>query len=1116
MNSEWKSGLNAAQRQAVEHDAGALIVLAGPGTGKTHAIIARLRRLIEDGEDPSRILALTFSVKAAEEMRSRLARAVGPRQAGQVTASTFHAFGNRILQRFGDTIGLRRQRTIMDSAQQHRLLRSLIRAHDLFGYMAAQGRELAAIPAVSFIQRCRNAARTPSESLRHARMMAERIQENREGLAGDALAAASHAALEFEHHARLFEAYDFACFERGLMTYDDFLTLPLRIFAEKPFAAAIIRDEFRRVLVDEFQDVNRAQIELLRHLAPPRLPSGAAPDLCVVGDDDQAIYGFRGSDSRAFGRFAAIWQDHKTVELTENYRSGRRIIDAANALISRCESRFAPDKEIEPAHARAAMPPGTLEGVILEDDSHTGLTIAAMISAARSADSPPAYRSFGIIAPSNSMVEAVRNVLEIQGIPVAIRRKHSPTDDAAVQDLLACMRLLADPGGPGAGAATLRLLTRPPFFVSAERVLRLQQAYDHQMSWKTIEERRSLIDWLGGHEHDDAALPRFLRLAETLRQMSIGTPAETTVRHIVRLAELAHGEDLSPEARAGRITDLAAVMRWAQSRQPHLDEPGDIAALSRYYNDLSEDERDLAPPGDERLDSSGDDAPDPEGGPDAVWIMTAHKSKGLEFDTVFLARCRPGPGGFPNRRSDENDGFPPPEFLGQERDSREDEQRRLFYVACTRAKRRLVMLAKQKKSRGDATDYFIEFTQDTPGLEVAVRQAADILKEAGLSPQSDSLITDEASEAFRRDEAISHESALIRQSCYAALHDAADAMLSDEGLESIRARLADAAGALRSIEIFRATGAVTDALVEPFASRIQRLSERLNRPVAHTAAGRGMRPPLTLSYSIIDSYHRCPRCFYVTHILGISEPQDARLSVGQVVHEAIEKFSAEAREAEADGRLPPGLARLHQIGEASMRASWPMNVPFDEKIREQVLAQLAMFFEKYDQASANIIAIERKTTFLYPDPGGGDPHKFIAKIDRIDQPPPPDVGLRIVDYKTGAATGKLREPEKGDLQMYIYAVALQAALDEAPIAGDGALALIDPVAAPPPGRAEYWLLSTGERGVIALDKLDLAKGRRQIDEAITGMLAGRFERGKNCKGLCEWLPRDDPPTEDVL
>jgi superfamily I DNA/RNA helicase len=1120
------STLNQGQRKAVDHTGGPLIVLAGPGTGKTHVITSRVARLVEQGADPSSILALTFSVKAAAEMRRRFAVAIGPRRAEQICATTFHSFGNRIMARFGDLIGLRRERTIMDGAQQIRLLRSLIRRHGLFEHMAARGREQAAEPMKAFIGACRNAARSPRDAMLYAETMLRRAQQNPDGLTGDALVAAHQEAIEFDQRARLFAAYDDECFERGLLTFDDFLTTPLRIFAQHPFAASIVRDELRHVLVDEFQDVNRAQVELLRHIAPPKLPSGARPDLCVVGDDDQAIYAWRGAHSKAFAEFEKAWGAAQRAPLTENYRSGRAIITAANAVISRCGTRFDPDKIIEQARAPRDGAPGNgvVEGVILDDDKHAGIAIVAMIRRAREMDPSLAFSKFGVLCRGNSAVSSVVAALEMHGVPVAVRERPSPLDDQAVQDLLAWLRLLADPTGPAAGACVRRLLLRPPFFVPMDRVTRWVKSYETEQSWNGEDARPTLLSWLVARSKDDPALDRFLILAEELRRFAAQNTGALTVRRVIARAELAYAEpEMSSAARARRVSALAAAIRWAESRQPHFDPPGDVAALMSYYDDLPPGEDEFAAPGDERLDGAAEQE---SSDLDAVSVMTAHKAKGLEFDTVFIVKCRPN--GFPDKKRDEEDPAPA-EFLGYVRDGHEDEERRLFYVACTRAERRLVMLAKAKKKKGEATDFFIELEQETPGLSMSVLDGTQIIEGAGLSPDSAGEVDDAEAAEARRQKLLAREAALVRQSAFAALHDASDARLNDAALSGVQHRLASAAEALRAIDLLRTTGALPPMLPAAHEPRLRELASQLERG-APAAGPVGLKPPLKLSYSAIAAYQKCGRCYFLSQFHGVREATGENVSLGAFVHEALRRFTDECRRAEEDGRFPPGHERLLELAQIVCREQWPPSLPFDREILDQMRAQLTNFHERFDAHSANVLAFETAVRFRYPCPrDAGRWHTFTAKFDRLDQPL--GAGVRLVDYKTGHNAAKFLEPKRDDLQMSIYAMALHVYFkmsdgDRARRPDGEELPLLGAEIQPPPGVAEYWLLSTGQRGSIAFDQLRLDKARKTIDEAIMGMLRGEWPRGHTQDGPCpgcawvgdDWTPERPPesPAQEMF
>lgn len=1089
-------GLNEQQRAAVEWSGGPLIVLAGPGTGKTRVIIARIARLIEGGADPRTIMGLTFSVKAAEEMRSRLAAAVAPRAAEAVTLSTFHAFGRGIIARFGDFVGLSPAPTIMDSARVKRLLRRIVRELNLFPELLASGREPVLDRLAGFVSQCRNAAKSPAEARACGEAWVKRAAANEAGLEGDALEAERLRARAFEQASRAFERFDAECARLGLATFDDFLAQPIRILREKPQPGVFLRDEIRHIVVDEFQDVNPAQLELLRALAPP----STTPDLCVVGDDDQAIYSFRGADTHAFSRFASIWAGAETIPLTTSHRCAPPILAAANAVIRRAASRFAPDKTIE---AAPDAPRGSAEGVLLAKKRKEGEIIAAMILADRAANADRAWSSYAVLARTNTVRDEVAAALEVDGIPVDLRRPSSPLDDAAVLDLLAWARLIVDPSSV---IDARRLLLRPPMNAPLDAVT----AWEHE--WGALRaESPAYGEFLEGRDHESAR--RLAYLLRELRGRAALAPADAMIEEIIRRAGLARAESLTIAGRAARVEALAAVLAFARDRQAHLDPPGDLSEFLSYYADLDEKDRLFRVKGDESLDSSGGEAGERSGGIDAVTVLTAHSAKGLEFDTVFVARVRPG--GFPGK--DQNRAPPIEIPVGfrtagaHEPDERGDEERRLFYVACTRAKRRLVLLAEERKTISKSIDYFNELTRETPGLELPVTEDEAWLKQAAAARDGEAgppPETEEAPEpvapASRRRALLDRAARRAHHQALAALHDATRPGTDEAALASIESRLVESARALAAIARLDAEGAIPPEFRAPEWAR--RIASLLDRPEAATLAARRPEPPLELSYSHLTDYEACPRCYYVKYLLRLDEPRSAELTLGTIAHEALNRFMAEFTRAESEADRPdalPGRERLLAIGEEAYRRHAALAGNGDDELRARLMAQLGLYWEKLHDPTAQTIELERAFTILHPR--GGHAHRLKGKVDRIDRLA--DGRFRIVDYKTGRARSELSKPERSDPQMAIYAMALPSIVGGERDADDAPGRSGEPPAAHP-GTAEYWILSTGERGVIDLSNLDLDNVRQRLDAMIDGLLAGRFEKEarheRTCKGLC-WL-----------
>lgn len=1153
------SGLNTAQRAAVVHDSGPLMVLAGPGTGKTRVITHRVAHLIrERGVDPENIVAVTYTVKAAKQLRERLHELVGEVAEG-VHAHTFHGLGYRLIRRFADVIDLPPPSMttdsgggggIMDSAQERRLLRAIITRHNLFPHARAAGLDSAVDQVSRAVAVLADAAISNDDarafiSAARVRLVSGRGMGDRtldaaaldaEKARVDRLADIITAAEHFEHARRA----------SGTLSYADLITLPTRILVSSPHAAAIIRDEYRHIVVDEFQDVNIAQIRLLQAIAPPE----KSPDLCIVGDDDQSIYEFRGADDRAFARFAALWTGAAQIELSENYRSARVVIDAANSIIARATARFAPDKRItEPAKPDPARNAGaSVRCIQLRDDKLDGETIAAMLLLDRgeSGESPPRpWKSFAVVCRSHTDAARVKDAFDIEGIPALVARTGAAAEDEGVKDVFAWIQAIVR---PRLTHSVVRLLVRPPFSAPLAKVQQWERAYRARLSRfeaangegfdeLTGTDPGGFVDFLAANHAEDAHVARLAAWHDEFRTFNASHAAAETIFRIITATDPAHADLLPARERARRVSDLVTLVRFARERQARLDEPGDLRAFWSYYEDLSEHDQKLGDSAggttDERIDgapgalgASGSSAEDDA--PDAVRIITAHSAKGLEFDTVFVPRVSPSYGYGKSGSSDDGPDFPdglivrdlPGNAAGglSDKERRLAEERRVFYVACTRAERRLVLLAKKNKSRSKSTHFFEEIVHDsTPDLaaRIQVLVGDEQLKEAaraglGRSIAAERTALDEEAMHFVlaqvRREVFDRARREIRTRAAAALDHAAGPDASPDRADESGAVLRDAAARLAALAYAQAHDAPPAWAAERNVGEyIRTILERAGSADASSAASARAaliipRPPLDLSYTVIDQYERCPRCYYLRHVLGLDPLPGAAQVVGSAVHEAMEKFANQCRAAEGEGQPAPGVERLLELGRRAFFRRWPRGEEVDRMQLDQISAQLALAFERLHDPNANILEIEKLITFSYSAAAAPDiKHKFVAKIDRIDQIAMEDgsTGFRIIDYKSGKSWESLKAPKADNLQLGIYALAL------AHLYGSG-----DPARDRFAGSAEYWLLSTGERGVLPLISIKHDRIRARIDEAIEGILAGRFDKNPKCEGECDLLGAD--------
>ncbi|USN99787.1 MAG: ATP-dependent helicase [Phycisphaeraceae bacterium] len=1130
-------GLNDAQRAAATYEGGPLIVLAGPGTGKTRVIVARIAHLIARGVDPKSILALTFTNKAANEMRDRLAEAIGPSAAEGVGAFTFNGFGAHLLRRFSDLAGLPHEPGLIDSAQRMRLMRRVVAERGLFRDALASGVDSAIVDAGKLINAMHCAALTVDAARTRLEEMKREIEERRAGSPShedgedEGIAERARAARLLEV-VSLWEGFDEACLEEGLVSFDDQVGRTNRLLARSDVARAFVRADYRHLVVDEFQDVNAAQIELLRLVAPPDANHGEGPDLCVVGDDDQAIYGFRGADDRAFERFEQTWTGVRTIPLEENYRSASPVLAVAASVIGRAHARFRDDKVIRRAASKGTEPAGAVvEAVRLENFRQAGEVIASMITASLAGTPARALSSHAVIARTWGELDTIRGALEVEGIRARMARSRPPSEDDGVLDVLAWVDLLLHPQSTWSAR---RILRRPPNQLGVEAVVDLERRY--RATGSRVEQAEPFALWAAGDGlrwtknagcHDSpssaqscspgtaalktatsgtqpvppsAILERFRDTWSALRDLASTASAATVIGEIVRRTGVVHADLLDGRARAARVAAVVGLLRFVDERSDRLEQPGDLRAFMDYYDDLDDNDRKLAPDRLSHEPVDGDEVD--ENGEDAVQLLTAHGAKGLEFDTVFVPRVE-STHGYPSvRKPDEATTLPDwmmPAVGGDAGGGRttlealQDEERRLFYVACTRAERRLVLLGKVPK-KSSSLNFMVELLNE--GGLVVEREAAEVLgPHAGDDlERRPRVLAWDASE--RRRETLRSARRLARLEAAAALDAADRAGLDASSLESTAARLADASRRLATIARAEAGEALPEWLDE---TDLRTLYESIatadaDSPAFATAADavlRKQKPPFTLSYTAIYDWEKCPRCYFVKNILRLPEPEGAPIVVGKVTHEALERFYTLVKRAGERGEREPGLDRLLAIGDEVFEAHWDESEVIDHEQRDRVRALLTNGYAKLHDATVNVTEVEKTHTFMYDHRGR---HKIVAKIDRVDES---DAGFRLVDYKTGAPKKYQVEPEKDDLQFGIYALAIRASLNDGKIDG------VDI----PAGVAEYWVLSTGQRGVIGFDELAKAenKTRKKIEAVIDGLLDGRFARGKDCWGACAVL-----------
>ncbi|MGD2047631.1 MAG: UvrD-helicase domain-containing protein, partial [Gemmatimonadota bacterium] len=404
-------GLNPEQLEATRHFEGPLLVLAGAGSGKTRVLTARICHLIhEHGIAPDRILAVTFTNKAAGEMRERIAGLLGG-EPGGMWVGTFHAIGARLLRRHADRLGWERTFSIFDADQSLRLVKGV--------------QESVGLDPKRWSPK---GMRAEISNAKNALVDAETFAKENDGTRDFFVKNVTRVYPEYQKSLALQNAFDF----------DDLLMKPVELFEAHPALLESYRDRFAFILVDEYQDTNRAQFRLVQLLA------GAHHNLMVVGDDDQSIYGWRGADIRNILDFETAFPGTRTVRLERNYRSSQRILDAANSVIAENVNRKGKTLRTE----RVGGDPITVLEALDENDEARWI-VGEMES--RIETTPGlAYREMSVLYRTNAQARALEDALRRAGVPYQVVGSVRFYERREIQDVLAYLRLISNPRDAGA------------------------------------------------------------------------------------------------------------------------------------------------------------------------------------------------------------------------------------------------------------------------------------------------------------------------------------------------------------------------------------------------------------------------------------------------------------------------------------------------------------------------------------------------------------------------------------------------------------------------------------------------------------------------------------------
>jgi DNA helicase-2/ATP-dependent DNA helicase PcrA len=970
--------LSAAQLDAVTHPGGPLLVLAGAGTGKTRTLVERFSWLVEEGTPADAILALTFSNGAATEMRERLETCIaGPWE--ELSVSTFHAFCAGLLREealeagidpfFAPVTAPDRLALLLDRIDELKL-----RRHEIRGNPAPL---LASF--VSRIDRLKDEMVSPADYLRFAESLTSDARD-------DAERAHAERELEFAH---LYADHDRLLAERGALDFGDLILRAFELLHSKPHVRRRLATRFRHVLVDEYQDTNFAQGMVLRLLCQEHR------NVTVVGDDDQAIYRFRGASQKNIEDFKREYPDAKVVLLERSFRSGRRILEAAHAVVAPIPARM--DKRLR---GRAG---GDVRFWHCGSERAQAQQLAAEAERLITTAGVAPEQVSVLVRSVKAEGALVGSALEERGLPFRLAGAAAYFQRSEVRDVLAWLRLLSDPGDSN---AVVRALSRPPIELRPVDIARLTQLA-----------RRRKLDMVSGieaavetpqlsPEGRDRVLA-FLRIYRSACRAFEEMPPDRFVHRLIERIGLRRQQVF--KAQADTVERLVNIAKLADLSAGFVRrEPG---ASSRDFA------RYLAAVAEAGLPEEEVAAPELAG---AVQVMTMHASKGREFDHVFVLGLTASR--IPGARRQRADAVPDalvkeslPESGWDPRTVQEWEARRLLHVAMTRARRGLVLSWAETGERGASarpspfleearaalggTEELVEEELFGPaeGLHSTFRMMRDELLDsvsqvAGRLGEMRLDTYQQVSQAVARYLELLKLAALIERS--------KEGQLVSEALGEVNELLLQGASPEQR-EVFMLS-ALDDYLLDAERDEGRRREAIGSRPddtLEPFIPRRG--EGLMLSASDIETYRLCPLKYKFARVFRIPQEPSINQRFGIVVHQVLERFHA-------DGCT--SLEQLMQLFESAWRRSGFGDSNDDLQFRERAVAALRRYWELDREREGEPVSFERSFSFRL------GPHLLRGRVDRVDKLP--DGSYELIDYKTGKA--KTERELREDVQLSLY------------------------------------------------------------------------------------------------
>lgn len=613
----YLEGLNEAQRLAVENIHGASLIIAGAGSGKTRVLTYRITHLLKNGARPSSILALTFTNKAAREMKDRIAAMVGQNTARYLWMGTFHSIFARILRTESETLGYPSNFTIYDSADSKSLIKSIIKDMNL------------------------------DDKTYKPNVVTSRISAAKNNLVSSEVYSKLPETAEYDQSIKMpligqiYKEYARRCFLAGAMDFDDLLMKTNILFSQHPEILKKYQQIFDYILVDEYQDTNHAQYMIIKKLAATH------NNICVVGDDAQSIYSFRGARIENILNFQHDYPDHKVFKLEQNYRSTQTIVDAANSIIARNKRQIR--KTVYSEKEKGAL----IKVFSAITDNEEGYLVANEITETRMRDHF-LFSDYAILYRTNAQSRIFEEALRKRNIPYRIYGGLSFYQRKEIKDLLSYFRLVINPKD---NEAFKRIINYPARGIGQTSLTKLEQfaAQNNLCIWEFATNIPLLLSEF--NKGTAAKINEFAQLIDSFREKLETHEAFELASEIATRSEVMKDlyKDQTPEG-VSRFENIQELLNGIQEFSISAREEGTPNRLNHYMEDVA------------LLTDQDNEDPNDK---DHVTLMTIHSAKGLEFKNVFIVGVEENL--FPSNQT------------GQSTLDDLEEERRLFYVALTRA-----------------------------------------------------------------------------------------------------------------------------------------------------------------------------------------------------------------------------------------------------------------------------------------------------------------------------------------------------------------------------------------------------------------------------------------------